>query len=234
MPSLRPPRAAVAHVEEKRSRRPWAMAAGPLESWGLVSSRRAAPRLDGPRGAVLASLAMTNTGDGSAAASPASFGAWTSGFGGQTHYRAYAQSGDLYFVSYPAQSKLQLVLMQFGLLGALIWLFFKKGFEQKTAALLASYDNTPPADLVLRDKSNFVATPARMTEQTVEPAGFFKRGASAAQWQFTHPERGKVALNLSTPADVEAVLGLLARAPAARADVQVRWDDAKKKYVARS
>ena len=175
---------------------------------------------------------MTNAWGGGAAASPTSFGAWASGFKGQTYYRAYAQGDDLYFVTYPAQSKLQLVLMQFGLLGALLWLLFKKGFEQKTAALLASYDRTPPAELVARDKHNFVATLARLAEQVVEPAGFFKRGAAAAQWQFTHPERGKMALHLSTPADVEALLGLLARAPGVRADVRLRWDDAKKKYVA--
>jgi hypothetical protein len=177
---------------------------------------------------------MTNLGDGGAAASPMSFGAWTSGFGGQTYYRAYVQGGDLSFVTYPAQSKLQLVLMQFGLLGALLWLLFKKGFEQKTAALLASYDRTPPAELVARDKKNFVATTAALTEQVVEPAGFFKRGASAAQWNFVHPERGKMTLHLTTPADVEAVLGLLARTPGARADVRVQWNDAKKKYVARA
>lgn len=177
---------------------------------------------------------MINHGDGGAAASPASFGAWTSGFKGQTYYRTYVRGDDLYFVTYPAQSKLQLVLMQFGLLGALIWLLFKKGFEQKTAALLASYDRTPPAELVARDKSNFVATLARLAEQVVAPAGFFKRGASAAQWQFMHPERGKTALQLSTPADVEAVLGLLARTPGSLADIQVQWDGARKKYVARS
>jgi hypothetical protein len=177
---------------------------------------------------------MTNLGDGGATAPPVSFGAWTSGFGGQTYYRAYVQGGDLSFVTYPAQSRLQLVLMQFGLLGALLWLLFKKGFEQKTAALLASYDRTPPTELVARDKKNFVASLTRLAEQVVEPAGFFKRGASAAQWHVAHPERGKMTLHLTTPADVEAVLRLLARTPGVQADVRVQWDDAKKKYVARS
>jgi hypothetical protein len=41
-------------------------------------------------------------------------------------------------------------------------------------------------------------------------------------------------LHLTTPADVEAVLGLLGRTPGARADVRVQWDGAKKKYVARA
>jgi hypothetical protein len=51
----------------------------------------------------------------------------------------------------------------------LLSLVFTKGFEQKTAALLASYDRTPPAELVARDRNNFVATPARLAEEGSSP-----------------------------------------------------------------
>jgi hypothetical protein len=54
-----------------------------------------------------------------------------------------------------------------------------------------------------------------------ELADFVKRGASVARWHFAHLERGTMTLHLSPPADVEAVLALLARTPGTRADVRV-------------
>jgi hypothetical protein len=63
-------------------------------------------------------------------------------------------------------------------LGALLWLFFKKVFEQKTAALVASYDRTAPAELVARDTHTFVATPTRLGAPEGPPT---PRGAASAR-----------------------------------------------------
>lgn len=179
---------------------------------------------------------VTTPIDASPAASPSStpFDVWTASWKkSQVWFRAYERGGDIYFVSYVRQSTTEIVLRQsLGLIGMFIWRFFlKKKHERKIAALIASYDQTPPAELIPRDKQNFIAKPSLMTQNVIEPAGLFGGGTSSAKWNFHHAEKGKMTLYFAKASDVETLLNLLKRIPAMITDVRVQWDAAKKKYV---
>jgi hypothetical protein len=160
------------------------------------------------------------------------FNASIPGLMGERFFRVYARSERLYFISYKGRSKLHLVLGQFGLLGALLWLAFRKGFERKLAKLLAELDQADPQALLGRDSASFVLDGKQLLEQSVAPAGLLKRGSAIAQWKFTAPEKGAMTLCLATAPDVDAAIALLPRL--SDVSVELEWDVLKRKYVKRA
>lgn len=162
---------------------------------------------------------------------PPPFNASTHGLMGERFFRVYARSGRLYFISYRGRSKLQRVLGQFGLLGALLWLAFRKRFERKIEKLLAEFDQADPQALLGRDSASFALEGKQLLEQSVAPAGLLKRGSAIAQWKFTAPEKA-MTLSLPTPKDVDAALALLPRVSDVR--VELEWDVQKRKYIRRA
>ena len=159
------------------------------------------------------------------------FSAFSMGFGGERFYRVY-QSGDyLLFVTYQGRSKWQMLSFQFGLLGALIWALMRRSFERKREALLAEMDRAHPNALMERDKHNFAVHRAQVAAQEIEQAGFFKRGASAAEWKLTTPEKGPLVLQLPTPDDVHTLLQTLPRFCPQPINVKVAWNEAKKRFL---
>lgn len=166
------------------------------------------------------------------ATSATPFNVSTHGFTGERHYRVYARGGRLYFISYKGRSPLQLVLAQLGLLGALIWLCFRKGFERKVARRLAELDQADPQVLLGQDSASFVLEGKQLLAQSVTLAGLLKRGAAVAQWKLSSPEKGEQTLFLPTVPDVEAALALLPRL--SDVSVELEWDVQKRKFVRRA
>jgi len=159
------------------------------------------------------------------------FNTFSTGFGGERFFRVYQQGEYLLFVTYPGRSKWQYICMQFGLLGALLWVFLRKGFERRRDALLAELDRTHPDALMQRDIQNFAVHRAQLQSQALEQTGFFKRGVSAAAWRFKTPEKGELTLQLPTPEDVGTLLQTVPQFSPSPLDVQVVWNDAKKRYL---
>ena len=159
------------------------------------------------------------------------FNTFSMGFGGERFFRVYREGEYLLFVTYPGRSKWQFVCMRFGLLGALIWMFLKKGFERKRDALIGELDRTHPDARMQRDKHNFAIHRAQIAAQAVQPTGFFKRGVSAAEWHLQTPDKGPQTLQLPTPEDVTTLLQTMPTFTATPLDVQVLWNAAKKRYL---
>src|SRR4030095_14907523 len=101
-------------------------------------------------------------------------------------YRVYVRGQELFFVRTGGQMSGELVARQFGLLGVLVWSLMKKSRQRKHAAMIEMLDKTPLNELVTKHKHSSRSHPMQLTEQVLEPAGWFKsHGNYIARWRFT-------------------------------------------------
>jgi hypothetical protein len=145
-------------------------------------------------------------------------------------YRVYVRDDALYFIRIGGQNLGTAVAAQFGLVGALVGQAVQKRTEAKRQATTAAQDQQDAQDLLSRHKDNFRIVSGEALASSVEPptnpAG---HGVHLARWLLTLPDK-KLTLQLEQRADVEAVLAHLPRFFGDKLNVNVRWDEGKKRY----
>src|SRR5262245_11235325 len=88
-------------------------------------------------------------------------------FTGDRKYRVYCRDGEFFFIRIGGQN-MDMVAMHFGLLGALIAAFFRRG--NKSADAISEQDQSHPRELLVHHKHNFSFPPSDIVDSSIEPA----------------------------------------------------------------
>jgi hypothetical protein len=151
-------------------------------------------------------------------------------------YRVYVKEGALYFIRIGGQGGLEMALVGgFGLLGGLAARAIKRRTDKGTKRKLLEMDQRPPQELLQVHKHNFRLYSNEVLESVIDPpAGFAGHGPHVGRWQVTRvPDGKKTSLQFEQLEDMRTALALLPPLLGARLEVNVQWNEGKKRFEAR-
>jgi len=145
-------------------------------------------------------------------------------------YRVYVQDDALYFIRIGGQGLGTALGAGFGMVGALVGQTLEERAAVKRGAKLAAQDVEGPQSLLDRHKDNFRVLPGDAQSSSIEPPATFPgHGPQVGRWLLALRDK-KLTLEFPEMVDMEVALAHLPRFFGERLQVNVRWDEHKKRY----
>jgi hypothetical protein len=147
-------------------------------------------------------------------------------------YRVYARGNDLYFIQLAGLSTTaQALTIHFGLIGYLIRESMKRRAKKKTEAILQRAGNQDPEELLRENKNNFKVYIPEIREAAIEPPALFAmHGKQAGRWNFSLRDGKKMRFEFENSDELKAALDVLPRLLNATLQVNVEWNEIKKRF----
>jgi len=147
-------------------------------------------------------------------------------------YRIYVAGDQLFFIRIGGQGGLQQgITHQMGILGLLIEPMLKRRAEKREKALIETIDQTNPEQLLTTHKDNFRLASVALQEATLDPPSFFAtHGLHVGRWQLNLRDGKKMSFQFENTEDMRIALDVLPNLFSSRFQVNVRWNENKKKY----
>lgn len=158
-----------------------------------------------------------------------------SGVSFDTLYRVYAVDDRLYFIRVGGQGGFWEELARpLGFFGLLVESSVKKRAEKKGKALIEAIDRTSPEQLLPAHADNFRLEAAELSEATVDPPSFFAtHGPHVGRCQLTLRDGRKMSFQFEAAGDMRTAMDVLSDLIPSGFQVNVRWNDSKKRYEKR-
>lgn len=148
---------------------------------------------------------------------------------GDRQYRVYVRDDELFFVRIGGQNA-DVAASQFGLLGALISAFFRRG--DKTAEDIARLDDSHPRNSLADHKHNFSVRASEIVDSVIEPAPTMpQHGPCVGRWTFALRDGKKWKLQFVDLEQMHCAVRCLAKALGTSLRVGVRWNEHEQRYV---
>ena len=148
-------------------------------------------------------------------------------------YRVYARRDDLFFivVAEGLSANPETLTVHLGLIGWLIGASMKKRAKKKQAIAAERMDQTDPEQLLTEHKRNFRLHTSEITEASIEPRPAITfDGHQVGHWKALCRDGKKLKFQFEHNDDMTAALDSLAKFFNGSLQVNVEWDERKKKF----
>lgn len=162
-----------------------------------------------------------------------SFTAKLSSSRGTRIYRVYPQRDDLFFILLADgfSANPETLTVHFGLIGALIGVAMKKRAKKKHAAAIQRMDQTDPQQLLTEHKHNFKLHTSEIREGSLEPRPVITfDGHQVGHWKLQLRDDRKMKFLFENNGDMTAALNALSPFFNGSLNVNVEWDEKKKRF----
>jgi hypothetical protein len=147
---------------------------------------------------------------------------------GDRNYRLYFRDGEFFFIRIGGQS-MDAVAAQFGLIGALIAGWFRRG--QLSTEQIADLDRSQPKDLLAQHKHNFSLRTSDVIESSLDPAPLVPQyGVCTGRWTLRTRDGTKWSFQFDELEPMHAAIQYLPTVLGPQIRVGARWDEEKQQY----
>ncbi len=146
-------------------------------------------------------------------------------------YRVFFDQGEVFFIQIGGQNFGQIIVLQFGLLGKLIFAPIQQKSQAKLEAKIRDLDTQPPSAQLTAGKHNFRAAVSDFERSTLQAAATFgQHGPHFGRWVLQLHGQKLVTLQLETEDDMRRALATLPLAIGIHEN-QAAWDATKGKFT---